>query len=220
MFVTIQAHEYAKYANILDQMFCLRKRVFADALNWDVQVKGAHETDAYDRLDPVYLVWCGIDGQRLYGCMRLMPTTGPTLLYDTFRPTFPASVDLVAPGIWEGTRMCIDDAALAEDRLNIDGARAFSILLLSLCECAMAHGIHTMISNYEPHMKRIYRRAGVEVDELGRSDGYGRFPVCCGAFEVSERVLVNMRTALAIDDPLYRRTLPARSVTSQLLKAA
>lgn len=220
MFVTIQAHEYAKYATILDQMFQLRKRVFADTLKWDVSVSGIYERDPYDRLNPVYLVWCSDDGEQLYGCMRLMPTTGPTLLYDTFRATFPSSVDLVAPGIWEGTRMCVDEAALAADHPQIDAGRAFSLMLLALCECALAHGVHTMISNYEPQLKRIYRRAGVEVDELGRADGYGRFPVCCGAFEVSERVLTNMRVALAIDAPLYSRAQPARSVTSEMMQAA
>ncbi len=42
---------------------------------------------------------------RLYGGMRLMLTTGPTLLYDVFRATFPQAANLVAPGIWEGTRI-------------------------------------------------------------------------------------------------------------------
>ena len=220
MFVTIQAHEYAKYAGILDQVFCLRKRVFIDALEWNIPASGDQERDFYDKLNPAYLVWCSDDLKRLYGCMRLMPTTGPTLLYDTFRATFPASVNLVAPGIWEGTRMCIDELAIAADFPDIDAGRAFSLLLLALCECALAHGVHTMVSNYEPHLKRVYRRAGVTVEELGRSDGYGRHPVCCGAFEVSHGVLASMREALNIDMPLYRRSVPDQSLSLLMADAA
>jgi acyl homoserine lactone synthase len=82
--------------------------------------------------------------------------------------------------------------------------RAFCLLLLALCEVALDSGIDTLISNYEPHPRRIYERAGVELDELGRADGYGRFPVCCGVFEVSPRVLAQMRLKTKVAEPLYR----------------
>lgn len=52
MFVIIQAHEYQKYAAVLDQMFRLRKKVFADTLGWDVPVIGPYERDSYDLLAP------------------------------------------------------------------------------------------------------------------------------------------------------------------------
>jgi acyl homoserine lactone synthase len=201
-------------------MFRLRKHVFADQLNWDVPVVGDEERDFYDGLSPVYLVWCDDAGKKLYGSLRLMPTTGPTLLHDVFRRTFPTDVDLSAPGIWEGTRMCVDEAAIKSDFPDIDAGRAFCLLLLALCECAMAHGIHTMISNYEPHLKRIYKRAGAEVDELGRADGYGKYPVCCGAFEVSQDVLLKMRAALGVDLPLYRKRAGAQSTYPQTVVVA
>lgn len=220
MFVIIQAHEYQKYASVLDQMFRLRKKVFADTLGWNVSVIGPYERDSYDQMGPAYLVWCNESRTRLYGGMRLMPTTGPTLLYDVFHETFPDAANLVAPGIWEGTRMCIDEAAIAADFPEIDAGRAFSMLLLALCECALDHGIHTMISNYEPHLKRVYKRAGAEVEELGRADGYGKYPVCCGAFEVSDRVLRKMRMALGLIGPLYTRQIPTRSVVTQFLEMA
>jgi len=184
-------------------MFRTRKAVFSDTLGWDVSIKGDYERDEYDQLEPVYLVWCNEGRNRLYGSMRLLPTTGPTLLYDVFRETFPNATNLIAPGIWEGTRMCIDEKAIALDMPEMSSGRAFSLLFAALCECALEHGIHTMISNYEPHMKLIYKRAGAEVQELGRADGYGKYPVCCGAFEVSKRVLVAMRAKLGISRELY-----------------
>lgn len=218
MYLLVQAHEYHKHVELLDQSFQLRKRVFADRLGWDVSVSDHRERDRYDDLHPAYLLWCDEDQQQLYGSVRLMPTTGPTLLYDVFRATFPHACDLIAPGIWEGTRMCIDDDAIDRDMPEMRSDRAFCLLLLALCETALAHGIHTMISNYEPHMRRVYQKAGAELDELGRSDGYGRFPVCCGAFEVSHRVLIAMRSKLQVNESLYRRpAFPHRLTASPTL---
>lgn len=85
------------------------------------------------------------------------------------------------------------------------GISAISLLLLALGEVALNNGIDMLISNYEPHMKRIYQRAGAEFDELGRTEGFGRFLVCCGAFEVSPRVLEQMRSKIHVVEPLYRR---------------
>lgn len=208
MFVLVQAPDFQRHANLLDQMFRLRKRVFADQLGWDVQVEGELERDAYDDFDPAYLIWCDDEHRRVYGGMRLMPTTGPTLLYDVFRRTFPDGASLTAPGIWEGTRMCLDEAALEVDMPQATGARGFCLMLVALCEVALAHGVHTMISNYEPHMRRIYNRAGAEVHELGRAEGFGKHPVCCGAFNVSESVLGVMRGSMNLTMPLYIRRMP------------
>jgi len=99
--------------------------------------------------------------------------------------------------------MCIDDEALMKDMPDLRPDRAFGLLLLALCEVALDHGIDTLISNYEPHMKRLYERAGAKPDELGRAVGYGRFPVCCGAFEVSAQILTNMRRKLDVSEALY-----------------
>lgn len=205
MYLLVQAHEYKKHAHLLDQSFRLRKKVFADRLGWAVSASDQFEKDRYDSLNPAYLIWSDESRIQLYGSVRLMSTTGPTLLYDVFRETFPRAYDLVAPSIWEGTRMCVDEEAIERDFPHMRPDRAFCLLLLALCEVAIDNGIDTLISNYEPHMRRIYERAGAELDELGRADGFGRFPVCCGAFEVSPRVLTQMRLKMMIAEPLYRR---------------
>lgn len=38
MFFSVQGDGQAKHAELLDQMFRLRKRVFSDQLGWDVEV--------------------------------------------------------------------------------------------------------------------------------------------------------------------------------------
>jgi N-acyl-L-homoserine lactone synthetase len=205
MFLLIEAHEYDKHAWLLTQSMKLRKKASADRLCWTLTVQGANARDSYDDFNPAYLIWCDEDKEQLYGSGRLMPTTGPTLLYDVFRDTFPHSCDLIAPGIWEMTRMCIDEAAVSRDFPDLRPEQALCLLHLALAEAALENGIHTLISNFEPHTGCIYEKVGAKFDELGRAHVGGRSTVCCGAFEVSPGALAQMRREIKVVGPLYRR---------------
>lgn len=203
MFTAIEPHIYEQWDGILDQIYRLRKKTFHDALKWDVPVDGDYERDVYDDVGPVYLTWHDPAGTKLYGTMRLMPTTGPTLLYDVFSDTFPDAAQLSAPGIWEATRTCVHIENLKSDFPHIPTWKAFGLIMLASAECGLQSGIHTIVSNYEPPLKRIYDRSGAIGEELGRSDGYGRQPVCCGVFEVSERAVDQMSEKLGISGPIF-----------------
>ena len=213
MFTLIQHHQYGTHSTLLKQMFSLRKKIFYDELNWDVSVFGDIERDRYDDMNPAYLVWTDAKQKILYGSLRLMPTTGPTLLNDVFRDTYPSNIDLCYPAIWEGTRMCIDAPKIIEDHSGMSAQDAMSLMLLGLGECALAHGIHTLISNYEPHMKRIYQRSGAKLDEIGRQNGYGTRPVCCGVFDVTRKVIDNMRLKNGQSKPVYVRHMHRKMPT-------
>ena len=220
MFFTVQGDGREENKELLDKMFRLRKRVFFDQLGWQVEVDGDLEIDRYDVLNPVYLIWASADRSKLYASIRLMPTTGPTLLYDVFRSTFPHGAGLSAPGIWEGTRACVDAEAVHADYPGIDAARAFSMLVLASSECAFAHGIRTIVSNYELQVLRIYRRAGAEFSEQGRAHGFGRAPVCCGTLAISADSIAKMRATLGVSSPLYAPPTVALPTVPQLEKTA
>ena len=204
MFTTIQPHEINDNKHLMHLMFKLRKVVFFDQLNWDVPVVGDIETDSYDQMGASYLVWCSDDRQTLYGAVRLMPTTGPTLLHDVFGPTHNHSAELIGADIWEGTRMCVDEAALARDMPGMDAGQAFRMLLLALCETALTHGVNRLVSNFEAPLSRIYRRSGLDYRLHGRADCYSERPVSCASFEVTPERLRKMRRTIGINLPLYR----------------
>src|SRR3984893_16195363 len=111
MILVIEPHNAPEYPDLMDQMFRLRARVFHDRLRWDVQVVDGKERDKYDDEGPVYIIYAGDEKQNVRGCLRLLPTTGPTVLTDFFSDTIP-SADLSAPSIWECTRFCLDDRIL------------------------------------------------------------------------------------------------------------
>ncbi|MEM9881246.1 MAG: acyl-homoserine-lactone synthase [Pseudomonadota bacterium] len=202
MIYSLEQLHYRQNSGLLYQMYRLRKKVFFDQLNWDIDVQGNLERDSYDELDPVYLMLADPKRGQVFASMRLMPTTGPTLLHDVFEDTMPDAAKLSAPAIWECTRFCVDEE-LDQRRTYLPHLPASSLLLLGLCEFGLKTGIQTIAANFDPAMRRIYHKAGCEVEVLGRSDVHGARPVCCGVFEVSNRIHRQMRDKLGLRSPVY-----------------
>lgn len=206
MFTTIQPHERETHAALIEAAYRLRKRVFHDRLGWAVRVRGEEERDRYDELGPTTLVWCDPERRILYGAVRLMPLDGPTLLRDVFAATQQGDPVPRRPDVWEGTRMCLDEEAVARDVPNLDPRRGFGLLLLALCEAGVALGLRRLVSNFEAPMARVYRRAGLDFHLHGRADGFGARPVHCASFEVSAQVLATMRRRLEVPAPIFSRS--------------
>lgn len=71
------------YHHILEHHYLVRHRVFVDERGWqDLRRADGREIDAYDTERTVYLL--AIEGGRVVGGHRLMPTTGPHMLADVF----------------------------------------------------------------------------------------------------------------------------------------
>ncbi len=78
----LYADDLHRFPKLADTMFRDRAHQFRDRLNWDVTVGAdGHERDAYDALNPLYVIWQGADG-RHGGSMRFLPTTGRTMVED------------------------------------------------------------------------------------------------------------------------------------------
>jgi acyl homoserine lactone synthase len=180
MIIVIAPHNIHEHRPLLDQMFRLRARVFHDRLKWDVSVDGGLERDKYDEGWPFYILCVDDETSKLQGSLRLLPTTGPTLLADFFSDTPPDAADLVSPSIWECTRFCIDEDA---DHFAISGA-----LIAALGEVGLRVGIESIIANFDASTLRLYRRLGCEVEIVGSTERYER-PVYLGLFTISQAIL-------------------------------
>jgi acyl homoserine lactone synthase len=194
MIVVIEPHNAAEYPDLMDQMFRLRARIFRDRLGWDVQVEGGKERDKYDDEAPVYLVYADDEAGEVKGCLRLLPTTGPTVLADFFSDTRPDAADLSAPTIWECTRFCVDDRMLGgghREELYFTSAA----MIAALGDLAMGAGIESILGNFDSTMLRLYRRVGCEVEVLGSTQRYG-LPVYLGLFPISEPILRKVKGRL------------------------
>ena len=191
--VVVEEHNAEKHSELLDKMFRLRSRIFHDQLRWDVRVTNGEERDRYDDEKPVYIIYTDDRRCEVKGSLRLLPTTGPTLLADFFSDTVPNGARLAAPTIWECTRFCLDENLL--NKLREDVQFASTVLIIALGELAMRSGIESIIGNFDASMLRLYRRIGCEVDILGRTTKYGE-TIYLGMHPISEEVVQRIRKKL------------------------
>lgn len=150
-----------------DEMFRARAAVFRDRLGWQVDVKDQWERDRYDETeDPVYLVTQWPSGT-FTGSLRLLPTTGATMLKSEFRHFFDQCIDVDSPTTWECTRFCVHPLAGQIDQYS---SRAVATELLSgLCDLALDTGIENIVGVYDAAMIGVYRRIGWRPTPLARS---------------------------------------------------
>ncbi|MDD2795756.1 acyl-homoserine-lactone synthase [Acidocella sp.] len=193
MIITLSQDDRIEHPALFDQMFQSRAAVFHDRLGWDVVVKDGHEVDRYDeQADTVYLLAVD-EHQQVRGSLRLLATTGPTMLQSEFRHFFDDDVDVSAPTIWECTRFCVPPVlGRTEQDMGIVSAE----LLIGLCELCIASGIEFVVGVYDTPMTRIYARIGWCPEVLARArPEIGN--ITAGIWEATPAVLSTMRQRLA-----------------------
>ena len=193
MIVVVEPHNAEKHGHLLEQMFRMRGRIFHDHLGWDVVVKDGMERNKYDEQSPVYIIYTDEDGHRVKGSLRLLPTTGPTLVADFFSDTLPDAASLMAPTIWECTRFCLDDDVWQKRKEEI--VFTSTVLLVALGDLALRAGIESVIGNFDAAALHLWRRIGCEVEILGSTSRYGR-PVYLGLHPISETVISRIKKKL------------------------
>jgi N-acyl-L-homoserine lactone synthetase len=193
MIVVVEPHNAEKHADLLEQMFRMRARIFHDHLGWDVVVDDGKERDRYDEQSPVYILYTDDGGRTVKGSLRLLPTTGPTLVADFFSDTLPDAASLMAPTIWECTRFCLDENIWQKNKEEI--VFASTVLLVALGDLALRAGIESIIGNFDAAALHLWRRIGCEVEILGSTSRYGRL-VYLGLHPISETIIGRIKKNL------------------------
>jgi acyl homoserine lactone synthase len=190
MLAVIDRHNVDEYRGLVDEMFRLRARVFGHRLKWNVEIVDGMERDRFDDENPVYVIHTD-EHQRVLGSLRILPTTGPTVLSEAFSDSLPDAANLSSPHIWECTRFCVDDGIVDRDRVT----RTSGALIAALGEIGLSAGIQSYVGNFDAAMMRVYRRVGCDVEVLGYTDKYGR-RVYLGLFPVSLATLRRVQSRL------------------------
>lgn len=171
----IYGDELNKFPYLKKTMLQDRAAQFRDRLDWDVAVNEAgEETDQYDELNPLYVIWEGPDG-RHGGSMRCLPTLGRTMTAEHFLD-LTHGVRIESPLIWEVTRFC-----LAPDA----GPGVAAALMLAGCEFGLRFGIDQCVGVFDARMVRIYGRIGFSPDVIGTT-GDGRDAIAVGIWTFSD----------------------------------
>jgi acyl homoserine lactone synthase len=190
---------YQNYANDLDQMFKLRRRVFHERLKWDVNVSGEYEIDSYDMLKPLYVLAMDDSGKHVVGSLRLLPSTGPNMLADTFYDLLPEGKVFRNPTIWESSRYCVD-TELASQWCKQGVHQASAELLIALYEIGQMAGLSFVVSVIDLRMERILRKLQCAGERVGEPRKYGSVTAIAGHWEITDEALQQLRSASGIQD--------------------
>src|SRR3546814_8960028 len=94
------------------------------------------EIDAFDALHPIYLLHRAEDSGRIQGCVRLLPSIGPTMLSETFAALLEGGAAPADPAVWESSRFALD-VERGDSSMTRGLARATCELLAGMLEFAL-----------------------------------------------------------------------------------
>jgi acyl homoserine lactone synthase len=204
--VELSRAEYGANISLLMGMHRLRRKVFKDRLDWAVATTGDFEMDRYDTLDATYLVVA--DRGAVLGCVRLLPTTGPNMLADTFPELLDGALAPRSDLITESSRFCVDTELT--DAMTDGGLRQATFMLLAaMLEWGQARGLASIATVTDLRMERILRRAGWTLERIGKPRRIGSTVAVAGLLPIEDGALEAIRRngslttpVLPIDTPL------------------
>ena len=200
MIQLIGPERYDDFRNQLAEMHRLRYRVFKGRLDWDVRVCGDMEIDRFDSLGPVYLIQR--DGEfHISGCVRLLPTTGQTMLRDVFADLLDGRSAPASPTIWESSRFAVD-LSPSTPQAVAGIARATFELFAGMVEFGLSRCLTDIVTVTDVRMERILRRATWPLRRLGSPRTIGSTRSVAGYLDVSHESLARLRSAGALKGPV------------------
>ena len=183
----VYGHDLHKFPKLARTMFEDRAWQFKERQGWEVQVTDGQEKDEYDDLNPLYVIWQMPDGSH-GGSIRLLPTTGRTMVNDHFSH-LTEGVEIKSPLIWECTRFCLGPKA---DR------HTAAALMLAGGDVLQGFGLMSYVGGFDARMERIYRVIGSEPEILG-AHGEGREKISVGlwSFTKEDQAKVSRRAGIS-----------------------
>lgn len=163
---------------LAQSMFRDRASQFSERLKWDVAVdKRGYERDQYDTLNPIYVIVENDEGQHA-GSLRLLPTTGRTMINEYFSNALEGG-PIISSTTWECTRFCLSPSA---------NPRTAPMLIASAARLLQEFEITTLVAVFDKFMLRKYRLSGVMPEILGEGRNAGSL-ILAGRWQFNQRKL-------------------------------
>ncbi|MFN7103132.1 MAG: acyl-homoserine-lactone synthase TraI [Pseudorhizobium sp.] len=196
--IAISGQPDLQQTELLEQHHRLRARVFSDRLGWDVNVIGGRETDAFDALQPTYILALSDQGDVL-GCARLLPATGPTMLREVFPSLLPEEGLRAHPAMIESSRFCVDTTTAGGGGGGGGIAhQATLIMFTAIIEWCLVNGYTEIITVTDLRFERILARVGWPLRRLAEPRRIGVTLALAGTLQADRN------SFLALRPPRYR----------------
>jgi acyl homoserine lactone synthase len=178
MIIYVEPHDRLRYSIAVQQYYALRKKIFCYELRWVKANSSEIEKDSFDDIYSLYVLFCDDATGDVTGGVRLMPTTGPTLMHSVWKEMLPDPDDFRSPTIWEATRFCVEPAA--SSRKASLANRATLALTLAVIDFAQANGITHIIAVCESKFFDMTNAYAGQADIISRHVDENGVDICCG----------------------------------------
>ena len=206
MMQLIAPRHYAEFSSAIAEMHRLRFRIFKERLGWEVHAENGIERDRFDALEPVYLLHRGND-DRIQGCVRLLPSTGPTMLRDVFPQLLDGNRCPADLRIWESSRFALEPSP-ALPRSESGLANATYELFAGMIEFGLSQSLVGIMTVTDVRMERILRRANWPLERLGNTRMIGTTEAVAGILNVSLDTLARVKMACGIEGRVLWAPIP------------
>jgi len=183
MIIYITPESRRRHIGHLRQYFALRKRIFCDKLGWVEASHEDYEIDRFDHLFNVYILSIDGDTGLVAGGVRLMPTTGPTLLHTVWADMVPPGRDFRSDGIWEATRFCVDET-MSSRKSNLLN-RATLELSIAVADFGNANGISHVVAVCERYFFDMAGVYGPQAEMLSTRLDENGLEIGCGVWSTA-----------------------------------
>lgn len=198
--IPLTCSDYPIFPDLIAGMHRLRYRVFRDRLNWDVSVSGDMEIDAYDAFNPTYIIAVD-ESSSVLGCARLLPTTGSTMLANTFPALLGSNPCPRSDKIFESSRFCVDTGAAGN--VAAAGLRDVTFSLLAgILEWGLSKNQEAVVTVTDVRFERILRRAGWPLERFAPPMRIDDTKALAGHLPISQSALVNVREMGQLQGPV------------------
>ncbi|MCW0001769.1 acyl-homoserine-lactone synthase TraI [Pararhizobium sp. YC-54] len=178
-------------ARLLKQHYQLRAHIFGKRLGWEVDVVDGHESDAFDALDPTYVLAISNSGN-VTGCARLLPARGATMVRDVFPSLLPDGGLKAHPAMVESSRFCVD-TRLEEGRGTGSVHEATLAMFAGIVEWCIANGITEIVTATDLRFERILARVGWPLQRLAEPKKIGVTMAVAGILPANARIFQELR---------------------------
>lgn len=203
MIIIIDGLNSSEHVKALEEMHCLRARVFGGRLGWDVQIRNGQERDHFDDMDPAHVVSIN-DAGKVVGCMRLLQTTGPHMLADVFYDLLDGEPPLRSSSLWEATRFCVDTEQLGRGSGANTISHVTSEIMIGAFEYAMTAGVSDAVAVIDPVMDRVLKRSGnAPYDYLGSPKPMGKVTALAALMDCSDARIQSIRNYAGIHHDVF-----------------
>lgn len=210
MMFMITPDRFGEFANEIAEMHRLRYRVFKQRLHWDVTVSGDMEIDEYDALGPTYLLNRDHAGQ-IGGCVRLLPTSGPNMLRNSFPVLLGSEPAPESRTVWESSRFCLDiDPVAQKGELGL--SLATFELFAGMCEFGLARGLTEIVTVTDVLVERIVKRIGIPWRRIHQPKRIGNSLAVAGFADVSWETLWRIRKSGGLTSPVLWEPVSLKAI--------